>query len=138
MPFDRNKFKQIGNDIDVSETWPAKGEPLTIGESVEGRYIERLDDIGQYKSKVYVIVTPSGERIGVWGGAVIDDHMKEVSFGTEVAFEFAGMGKSKGGATYKRFIVAVGGVAEGFSDGSSPEQVGAMSGEPMDDDEVPF
>jgi hypothetical protein len=105
MALDRSKFKMMGSEMDVARTWPEKDHPLEVGDSIEGKYVEKYENIGTYKSNVYVLDV-NGERIGVWGSTVIDENMKDVALGSIVGFEFAGMRQGKGGE-YKDFRLGV-------------------------------
>ena len=109
MALDRDKFNMKGNNLDVVRFWPEKEHPLEVGDSVEGEYLEKVEKYGANESSVYVIKTPEGERLGVWGSTVIDENMKDVEPGAYVGFEFAGMRKSQRGNEYKDFRVGIAG-----------------------------
>lgn len=106
MALDRNKFKIMGNSLDVARMWPEKEHPLVVGDSVEGEYVDHLENFGSNASNVYVLHV-GDERVGVWGSTVIDENMKDVVIGSLVGFEFAGMRQSKRGNEYKDFRVGV-------------------------------
>lgn len=103
---DRNKFKMLGNDMDVARMWPEKDHPLEVGDSVEGEYVDRKEKVGRHESNVYIIETKDGERVGVWGSTVIDKNMENVAVGSQVGFEYAGERTGKNG-TYKDFRIGV-------------------------------
>lgn len=126
MALDRTKFTMKSTGLDVARTWPEKDHPLQVGDSVEGKYVEKLENIGINESNVYVLEV-DGERVGVWGSTVIDENMKEVALGSIVGFEFAGMRTNKRGIEYKNFIV---GVADGERETPAESAGGA--------DEIPF
>lgn len=92
--------------MDVARTWPEKDKPLKEGDSIEGKYVQKLTDIGSHKSNVYVLDV-NGERVGVWGSTVIDARMEDVQIGMTVGFEYLGLERGKSGAEYKNFMVAV-------------------------------
>jgi hypothetical protein len=106
MALDRDKFKIMGNNLDVAHMWPEKDHPLEVGDSVEGTYVEKVEGVGRHESNVYILETAEGDRIGVWGSTVIDENMKDVEPGTVVGFEFAGMRTGKNGE-YKDFRVGI-------------------------------
>jgi hypothetical protein len=96
-----------GNDQDWDRMWPEKDQPLKEGDSIEGLYVQKVENYGSNHSNVYILEV-GDERIGVWGSTVIDEHMKDVALETEVGIEYAGMAKSqKSGKEYKKFIVGV-------------------------------
>jgi hypothetical protein len=71
-------------------------EPEAIGESIQGIYIEKEEDVGQYKSNMYCIKTEKGEK-KIWGATVLDDLMVKVPLGSEVLITYQGKQPSKTG-----------------------------------------
>jgi hypothetical protein len=130
MALNRDKFRPVGNSLDVARMWPAKDHPLKEGDSIEGEYLAKQSDVGSHKSNVYVLEV-EGERVGVWGSTVIDARMDEVAIGAMVGFEYLGMRKGKN-ADYKDFMVAVADDGEVKLD----EEVGAADED--DPGEPPF
>jgi hypothetical protein len=117
MAVDRNKYRSTADRTD--RNWPEKDVPLTEGDSVEGRYISKKEDVGANKSNVYVIQTEDGELVGVWGSTVIDAKFANIEIGSQVAIEYVGVKKAKvGNKTYKDFFV---GVAEEAEAGASDD-----------------
>jgi hypothetical protein len=106
MALDRNRFKQVGSSMNVARMWPTKDHPLKEGDSIEGEYVEKYENIGPNKSNVYALDV-QGERVGVWGSTVIDARMADVPLGVTIGFEYLGLEKGKGGKEYKNFMVAV-------------------------------
>ena len=94
-------------------SWPEKGEELSVGDSIEGRYILKKENIGAHKSKVYVLETSDGKKIGVWGSTVLDSKFEQIAIGKMVAVEYVGEKTGKTGSTYKDFKVGQGIVAVG-------------------------
>lgn len=97
----------MGQGLDVAAFWPAKDHPLEVGDSVEGEYVEKVENYGPNESNVYIIETENGERVAVWGSTVIDENMKNITPGAIVGFEFAGMRTGKRGNEYKDFRVGI-------------------------------
>jgi len=105
MSIDRSRFRIIN---ELKHLWPAEGQELQPGDSVEGTLKEKRPGVGSNKSNVYFLVQDGGEEIGVWGSTVIDSAMRDVEIGTYVGIEFAGMKSPRGGgAAYKDFIIGV-------------------------------
>ncbi|MDP1552315.1 MAG: hypothetical protein Q8M06_04810 [Methanobacteriaceae archaeon] len=71
-------------------------EPVTTGESVQGKYIDLEEDVGQFKSRRYTVRQEDGE-IKIWGSTVLDSLMKEVPLNREVRITFNGTQPSKSG-----------------------------------------
>lgn len=108
MAVDKTKFKPV-EGMTTDGTWPEKGQKLAVGASIEGRLIEVKSDIGKHESKIYVIETADGKKIGVWGSTVLDTKLGSVAIGKMVAVEFLGERPTKDGSgTYKDFFVGEG------------------------------
>lgn len=119
MPVDRSKYRS--SDDRTDRNWPEKGVDLTEGDSIEGLYISKKENVGANSSNVYVLRTPEGELVGVWGSTVIDAKFENIKVNTEVAIEFVGMKKPKsGGKPYKDFFVGVGEVLDPAADDDQP------------------
>jgi hypothetical protein len=105
---DRSKFKMKGGDQDWARMWPEKEQKLQPGDSIQGTYVDRVENYGSNGSNVYILEV-DGERVGVWGSTVIDEHMKDVAIDTEVGIEYVGTfpSKNRPGKEYKKFLVGV-------------------------------
>lgn len=102
-------YNEVGGGLNVDAMWPEKGTKLSKGDSVEGRYVEKVTGVGPRGSNVYVIENNEGKRVGVWGGTVIDSRFVTIAIGKKIGIEFLGLQKTKDGAgTYKAFWVGVG------------------------------
>lgn len=109
MAVDWGKYIEAGANVGSDVTWPAKGEKLNKGDSIEGRYIEKKTGIGDNNSTLYILEKEDGTKVGVWGGTVLDRKFAEVAKGKMVAIEYLGEKKSeKGGRTYRDFKVGFG------------------------------
>ena len=71
-------------------------EPEAMGESVQGRYLDKEEDVGQFKSNLYTIETKEGE-LKFWGSTVLDDLMEKVPLSCDVKIIFQGKKPSKTG-----------------------------------------
>ncbi len=71
-------------------------EPDAIGESIQGKYIDKEEGVGQFKSNLYTVRTQEGE-IKVWGSTVLDNLMEKVPLSREVKIIFQGKKPSKTG-----------------------------------------
>jgi hypothetical protein len=119
MALDRSKFKMKGGDQDWATMWPEKDHKLEVGDSIQGLYVAKVEKYGSNSSNVYILEV-DGERVGVWGSTVIDEHMKDVAIDTEVGIEYAGTfpSKNRPGKEYKKFLVGV--IDETFGEPSEP------------------
>jgi len=109
MTVNWKKYEEVGGGNSADRMWPEKGKTLKVGDSVEGRYVEKQSNIGPNKSNIYILETSSGEKVGMWGSTVIDGRMEKIAVGKMVAIEYAGEEASpKTGRTYKAFKVGFG------------------------------
>ncbi|HMK54946.1 MAG TPA: hypothetical protein VK444_09245 [Methanobacteriaceae archaeon] len=72
-------------------------EPEAIGESIQGIYIEKEEDVGQYKSNLYNLKTKDEGEKKFWGSTVLDELMGKVPLGHEVLIIYQGKQPSKKG-----------------------------------------
>ncbi len=90
-----SEWKEVERDVEEKEKinmW----DPQAVGESIEGVYIDKEEDVGQYSSNLYTIKTDQGE-IKFWGSKVLDELMKKVPFRDEVRIIYQGKQQSKKG-----------------------------------------
>jgi len=120
-------------DMRTDCEWPEKGKSLSVGDSIEGVYVSKKEDVGVNKSAIYVIRTPTGELVGVWGSTVLNSKMASVNVGQFIAIEFIGMKTPKsGGKPYKDWFV-------GVDDSASVDETEQeLVNELPDPDPVPF
>lgn len=87
---------------DLGTTWNPKkdeaGNPryvATEDDYIEGVYVDRKDNIGQYNSTVYNIEKPDGSIIAVWGDTVLDKEMDKYKFREFIKIKFEGRALKK-------------------------------------------
>ena len=90
-----SEWKEVKKEKDEIEK-PTYWEPEAIGETLQGKYIDLEENVGQFKSKLYTIKTSQGE-MKVWGSKVLDELMKKVDMGLEVRITYNGKQPSKTG-----------------------------------------
>lgn len=101
------KWEKVEGGLKTDRNWPAKGQELKVGDSIEGRYVEKSENVGPNSANVYIL--ESGiELIGVWGGTVIDSRMDKVAVGKMVKIQYKGLEKGKSGKQYKNYEIYVG------------------------------
>lgn len=66
-----------------------------VGESVEGKLIEKKSNRGRYKQKLYIIETPLGEEIEVWGTVQLNKIMEKVYINDYIRLTFNGTCKTR-------------------------------------------
>lgn len=136
---DKTKFQEVGGGINVDRMWFGKENPLTKGDSIEGRYVEKKTNVGSRGSNVYVIETQLGEKVGVWGSTVIDGRFESIAVGKMVAIEYLGMQKTKDGKTdYKGFWVGMGIDRVGDEGGKSDKPVVDTQSDDLPKSGIPF
>lgn len=89
------EWKEVERDVEDkgrNNIW----DPQAIGESIQGIYIEKEEDVGQYSSNLYTLKTDKGE-IKFWGSTVLDELMEKVLMGYEVSIIYQGKQPSKKG-----------------------------------------
>lgn len=95
-----SEWQKVGGIVDM---W----NPETTKE-VQGKYVNREDNIGRNNASKYVLETPDGKQIGVWGSTVINNRMSSVNIGDEVKISYLGKEKNpKSGFSFKNFDVFV-------------------------------
>ena len=99
------QWKEIGGGLNVDRTFPAKDVILQIGDAVEGRYIDKIEGIGDNNSTVYVLEEKDGSKTGVWSSTVLDNRFKRIAIGKMLRVEYIGKEKGKSGRTFKNFKV---------------------------------
>lgn len=105
MAIDWTKYKsEEMNDA----SWPEKDHELNVGDSIEGRYIGKKENVGKNKSNVYTLETEDGRKIGVWGSTVLDSKFQNIGIGKMVAIEYLGEKTGKTGSRYKDYKVGTG------------------------------
>lgn len=87
---------QVKND----ETWDRTGEII-------GRYVQQQVGVGPNGSMIYTLEKEDGQKVGVWGSAVLDGKFSEIKIGSEVRIVPKGKAKSKKGVSYNDFAVFV-------------------------------
>lgn len=88
-------FKEVG--IELPSVWKPKEE----GDSIEGTYIRKKENVGKNKANLYIIEKHDGEKISVWGSTVLDDKMDYVSLGNVIIITFLGNDEGKNYHKYK-------------------------------------
>lgn len=76
----------------------ANGAPrfeATEEDFIEGTYVDRKDNVGQYNSTVYNIQSDDGEIQAVWGDTVLNGEMNKYKFGMYLKIKFAGRKRKK-------------------------------------------
>jgi len=110
------QWTEVG-DGEMNQSWPPKGEELKEGSSIEGRYVNKKENVGKNKSNVYTLEHDDGSKTDVWGGTVIDARMEEVAIGKMVKIVYRGEKPSKNYSNpYKDY-----GIFYGINDASENE-----------------
>ena len=88
--------------VEVAPTWDYQKD-----KEIEGAFVSVEENVGPNGSKMYTLETKDGERLGVWGNAVLDTRMKNVTEGEEVKIVYLGREESQKtkGRSYHNFEV---------------------------------
>ena len=87
-------FKEVGNEL--PDVW----KPEKEGDSIEGEYVRRKENIGKNKANLYLI-SVDGVINSIWGSTVLDDKMDHVSPGDKIRITYEGEDEDKGYHKYK-------------------------------------
>jgi len=117
-----NEYKIMEGGATTDRSFPEKGQELKEGDSVEGKLLEIKENVGPNKSNVYVLETPEGEKVGIWGSTVIDGRLNGVKAGQEIAIEYLGMEEGKNGREYKDFKIGVKFLEDNLSEALKEEE----------------
>lgn len=73
--------------------------------AIEGKLLEKQENVGQNNSKLYILQTESGP-MNVWGTSVLDKLLAKVATGSDIRINYLGERTSpKSGRTFKAFEV---------------------------------
>ena len=86
-------YKEVGNEL--PEFWVHEEE----GDSIEGIYKQKIENVGKNNSSVYVLDV-DGELRSVWASTVIDSKMIYISEGDNIRITYKGKEKK-----YKNYII---------------------------------
>jgi len=90
---------------EVGDFWESMHTFETPGDFIQGRYCGTVAKVGENESNVHIIES-SGERLGIWGSAVLDKRMNSVNLGADVMVIFHSLETSeRSGREYKDFKV---------------------------------
>lgn len=95
-------------DTEQTEMWNGKDVELSVGDQIEGKFVEKKENIGINQSNIYLIQTESAaEPVGVWGSTVLDGKFANIPVGNSVRIVFTGLkqGKAAGRKPYKTYDV---------------------------------
>lgn len=109
-------YKEVGGDFGVTPRWEPeattefeKESTQYLGNVIEGRYVEKLEGIGQKGATMYVLEDCTAgeekfEKLSVFGTTVLDGKFMKVKPGSQVRITHLGMQKAKkGGNDYRGF-----------------------------------
>lgn len=74
-------------------TW----KPQEEGDEIVGTLVDVQSEVGVNGSMLYTLENKDGERVNVWGSAVLDPRMRGVKLNSEVKIVYKGLGEKKGG-----------------------------------------
>lgn len=89
--------------IEMTNTW---NKDLTIGATLEGRYVKKETFAGKYgETEKYIIETKDGEMMGVFSSASLANQFKNLAEGVYVWITYRGEETSKNGRPVKVYDV---------------------------------
>ena len=90
--------REIGNEL------PEIFEFKNKGDSIEGIYDKKLENVGKNKANMYLLDTKEGKR-SVWGSTVLNNKMDDAKIGEKITITY--LGETEGANTYHNFKVEV-------------------------------
>lgn len=103
-------FKKVGEEL------PEQWKPEKDGDSIEGRYFQKKENVGKNKANLYIIEVKS-ELKAIWGCKVLDDKMIYVNIGDILRITYKGLEKGKK-QDYHKYDVE-----KDFDEGEIPDPV---------------
>jgi hypothetical protein len=97
-----NEVKKMEQEWETVERGIWK--PAIYGDKIEGKYIEKKENLGPNKSNAYLLQTDEGVFL-VWGTAILDDRMNAVNIGDFIRVTYKGTNKNGKGQNVKIFLV---------------------------------
>lgn len=91
-----SEWIEVRRDEEETRRKPTIWDPQSMGDSIQGIYIEVEENVGQFKSNMYTIKNEDGET-KFWGSTVLDSLMEKVPLGYEVRVTYMGKQPSKHG-----------------------------------------
>lgn len=89
--------------VEITKTW---NKDLTAGASIEGVYLKKEIYEGNYgPAEKYIIETPDGEKLGVFGSASLVYQFNNVPEGSYVWITYKGEETTKSGRPVKVYEV---------------------------------
>lgn len=88
--------------VEIAPTWEFESDKEIIG-----AFVGVEENVGPNNSRMYTLEVAGGEKVGVWGNAVLDTRMKNVTEGEEVKIVYLGKKESEKvkGRSYHNFEV---------------------------------
>jgi len=90
---------------EVGDFWESMFTFEKPGDFIQGMFCGTVANVGENESSVHII-QHDGERVGIWGSAVLDKRMSSVNLNADVMIVFQSLEQSeKSGREYKDFKV---------------------------------
>ena len=98
MAESKKEWEEVGGG-DLPPTWNYKED-----KEIVGVYTGMEENVGPNASHMYYLENKDGEKVGVWGTALLDQRFSKVEKGTEVRIVYNGKTTSpKTGRSYHDF-----------------------------------
>lgn len=121
------EYKKVNMNTGDSTLW----SPATVGDELEGMYVDKKTGVGSNNSNIYTIQKENGEFAAFWGSAVIDSNFLKIPLGAQVKLVYKGKTKNvKGNREFKNFDIY-------SKEVKAPEEQ-TDSSEEVNPDDVPF
>ncbi len=77
------------------EVTPSPTHDFKENKELVGVFMSKEEDVGPNGSNIYNFENEKGERVAVWGNAILDSRFKTLTIGEKVKIEYLGKAKSE-------------------------------------------
>lgn len=78
---------------------------LKKGDTLEGLLVDKKTNVGQFDKTVYTVEKKGGDKMDVWGSAVLERGLNPLPIGTLVRLTYLGKEKAKSGGSYHNYEI---------------------------------
>jgi hypothetical protein len=93
------KWKKV-----VMEQFPSHS--FEMEKELEGVLVDKKENVGPNNSKLFTIEKKGGEKVSVWGSAVLDK-LFTLPVGSTIRIEYLGKKKGKRGTEFRDYMIEV-------------------------------
>lgn len=123
-----DEYKKVNTNTGDSTLW----NPQTVGDELEGMYVDKKTGVGSNNSNIYTVQTEDGKFVAFWGTSVIDSNFARIPLGAGVKIVFQGKVRNpKTNREFKNFDIYSKQLKASDTQTKAPE-------EEVNPDDIPF